>query len=141
MTNPSLPAVVIGLDSITGLQTARILADRAVPVVGIVADRRHWGARTNSCVEILECELSGAALISALQRLGDRIGRTSVLMPCTDGSVDTLSRERDQLKDHFVLPLAPHEVRPSAHGQGELRPSRCDRGVAGPTDRDPRRPG
>jgi D-aspartate ligase len=104
------PVVVIGLDSITGLQTARILADKAVPVVGVVADRRHWGARTNSCVEILECELSGDGLISALQRLGDRIGRTSVLMPCTDGSVDTLSRERDKLKEHFVLPLAPHEV-------------------------------
>jgi D-aspartate ligase len=104
------PVVVIGLDSITGLQTARILADRAVPVVGVVADRRHWGARTNSCVEIVECDLSGDGLVTALRKLGDRIGRKAVLMPCTDGSVDTLSRERLQLEDHFVLPLAPHDV-------------------------------
>ena len=33
------PAVVVGLDNITGLQTARILAARGVPVFGIVADR------------------------------------------------------------------------------------------------------
>jgi D-aspartate ligase len=104
------PVVVIGLDSITGLQTARILADKAVPVVGVVADRRHWGARTNSCVEIVECELSGDKLVSALRQLGDRIGSTSVLMPCTDGSVETVSRDRDQLKDRFILPLSPHDV-------------------------------
>lgn len=104
------PAVVIGLDCITGLQTARILADRGLDVVGVVADRRHWGARTNVCAEIVECRLSGDELIDALRRLGGRVGRTSVLIPCTDQSVATLSRGRDQLADHFVLPLAPDPV-------------------------------
>ncbi len=104
------PAVVIGLDSITGLQTARILHARAVPVVGVVADRRHWGARTNTCVEIVESPLSGDGLVHALQRLGQRQSRSSVLIPCTDQSVTTLSLERDQLADRFVLPLSPHPV-------------------------------
>jgi D-aspartate ligase len=102
------PAVVIGLDSITGLQTARILADHGAPVVGVVADRRHWGAHTNACVEVLESPLTGEELVSSLVGLGERLGRTSVLFPCTDGSVDTVSRHRDQLADRFTLPLASH---------------------------------
>ena len=104
------PAVVIGLDSITGLQTARILADHGVPVVGVVADRRHWGAHTNACVEVIESPLTGSELVSSLVALGERLDRTSVLVPCTDGSVDTLSRHRDRLADRFALPLAPHAV-------------------------------
>jgi predicted ATP-grasp superfamily ATP-dependent carboligase len=104
------PAVVIGLDSITGLQTARILADRGVPVVGVVADRRHWGARTNACVEVVEAPLSGDALVRSLQRLGERLGRSSVLIPCTDPGVSTVSRGRAELADRFILPLAPHPV-------------------------------
>jgi predicted ATP-grasp superfamily ATP-dependent carboligase len=104
------PAVVIGLDSITGLQTARILRDRGVPVVGVVADRRHWGARTNACVGVVESGLRGEPLVASLQRLGARIGRSSVVFPCTDGSVDTVSRHRDALAEHFLLSLAPHPV-------------------------------
>ncbi len=106
----SPPAVVIGLDSITGLQTARILSYRGVPVVGVVADRRHWGARTNTCVEVVESPLCGDELISSLQQLGRRCGRTQVLIPCTDPSVATLSQHRNQLAEHFVLPLAPPAV-------------------------------
>jgi len=104
------PAVVIGLDSITGLQTARILADRGVPVVGVVADRKHWGAHTNACVEVVESALSGEDLVSSLVHLGRRLDRSSVLVPCTDGSVDTLSLHRARLADRYVLPLAPHAV-------------------------------
>ena len=109
--DPSLPtAVVVGLDNITGLQTARILADRGVPVIGVVADHRHWGARTNACVEIVQSVLSGDALIDALRDLGSRIPGPAVLVPCTDPSVDSLSRLREQLPSTFVLPLGSHHV-------------------------------
>lgn len=104
------PAVVIGLDSITGLQSARILAARGVPVFGVVADRRHWGARTNACVEVVESPLSGPQLVASLQRLGPRLGRPAVLLPCTDASVWSVSRHRADLEEHFVLPLASHAV-------------------------------
>jgi D-aspartate ligase len=104
------PAAVIGLDNITGLQTARILADHHVPVVGVVADRRHWGAHTNACVEVVESDLSGDELVSSLRLLAGRLGRRCVLVPCTDLAVETLSRRRDELGDDFLLPLAPHDV-------------------------------
>ena len=104
------PAVVVGLDNITGLQTARILAARGVPVFGVVADREHFGARTNVCVEVVEADVSGPGLVPALQVLGDRIGRLAVLVPCTDASVSLLSRSRDVLADRFRLPLASDDV-------------------------------
>jgi predicted ATP-grasp superfamily ATP-dependent carboligase len=81
-----------------------------VPVVGVAADRRHWGARTNACVEVLESPLSGDELVQTLQSLGRRTGGSSVLLPCTDASVATLSRARGTLADHFILPLAPDPV-------------------------------
>lgn len=105
------PAVVIGLDSITGLQTARILHAHGVPVVGVVADRRHWGAQTRACVELVEAPLQGDGLVTALLELGRRLGSTSVLLPCTDGSVATVSQHRAELEqEHFVLPLAEHRL-------------------------------
>jgi predicted ATP-grasp superfamily ATP-dependent carboligase len=102
--------VVVGLDNITGLQTARILAGRGVPVVGLVDNPRHFGARTNACAEIITADCSSEGLVEALANLGERLGRTSVLLPCTDPAVSILSRHRARLEDRFVLPLAPHDV-------------------------------
>jgi predicted ATP-grasp superfamily ATP-dependent carboligase len=107
--DPAPPAVVIGLDCITGLQTSRLLADRGVPVLGIVADRRHWGARTNACLEVVEAPLSGPALLEALRGLAGRWGGPSVLIPCTDASVHYLSEHREELPDGWILPIGPHE--------------------------------
>ncbi len=103
------PAVVVGLDNITGLQTARILADRGVPVVGVAANRSHFGARTNACAEVIESPLSGAGLISTLQALATRLGRPAVLVPCTDGAVWALSERRDELASYH-LSLAEHDT-------------------------------
>lgn len=102
-----VPAIVIGLDCITGLQSARLLQARGVPVLGVVADRRHWGARTRSCREVVEAPLTGPGLMEALAGLRARHG-PAVLLPCTDGSVAHLSRHRGELAPGLVLPLAPH---------------------------------
>jgi predicted ATP-grasp superfamily ATP-dependent carboligase len=105
------PAVVVGLDSITGLQTARILAARSVPVYGVVADRRHWGARTNACIETIESPLSGAPLVASLAMLASRLPHPAVLVPCSDAAVDTVSRHRDRLAARgYLLALSEHPV-------------------------------
>jgi D-aspartate ligase len=104
-------AVVVGLDNITGLQTARILADRGVRVYGVAANRRHFGARTNACIQVVESPLSGPALVDTLRRLAPKLGpERAVLVPCTDGAVWSLSLQRDQLLDRFRLPLGDHDA-------------------------------
>jgi predicted ATP-grasp superfamily ATP-dependent carboligase len=111
MTKSRPAAVVVGLDNITGLQSARILADRGVPVYGIAANRRHFGARTNACVEVIESRLSGDELVQTLRELAPRIGPDpAVLFPCTDGAVWHVSNRRADLLDLYRLPLADHEA-------------------------------
>jgi len=104
------PAVVVGLDNITGLQTARILNARGVTVVGVASDLRHFGSRTNSCVQVIESPMSGDPLIRTLRALAARLERKAVLVPCTDEAVWTLSRRRDELTASFHLPLGRHDV-------------------------------
>jgi D-aspartate ligase len=103
-------AVVVGLDCITGLQTARILSQRGVPVVGIVADRRHFCARTRVCKRILTSKLAGQELIDTLRRLGPALPEGGVLFPCTDLSVLALSRHRDELSSWYRLVLPDHDI-------------------------------
>jgi len=110
-TGRGLAAVVVGLDNITGLQTARILADRGVRVYGVAANRRHFGARTNACIQVVESPSSGPALVDTLRRLAPKLGpERAVLVPCTDGAVWSLSLQRDQLLDRFRLPLGDHDA-------------------------------
>lgn len=99
-------AIVIGLDCITGVQTARILRSRGVPVIGIARDSRHPCARTNACEQVLTAEISGLGLITALRELGAALRSRSVLYPCTDMSVLLTSRHREALTERFHL-VAP----------------------------------
>lgn len=108
MTGPA--AVVIGLDNITGLQTARILAARGVPVIGLAGDRRHFACRTRACTTVVEADLYGEGLIEALIRLGPSLDERAALFPCTDMSVLLVSRHRDRLAGDYHLALPEHRV-------------------------------
>ncbi len=104
-------AVVVAMDCITGLQTARILADRGVPVVGVVSDRDHFCSQTRVVRRIAVSPTSGEALVVNLERLAGSLGPTPVLIPCSDAAVLAISRWRDRLEAagyRFVLP--EHEV-------------------------------
>jgi D-aspartate ligase len=102
------PAVVIGLDHATGLQTARILAQRGVPVIGIAADLRHPCCRTRVCRSILAADTAGPGLVDVLLALAEKQRERAVLFPCTDLAVLELSRRRAELETafHLVLPAA-----------------------------------
>ncbi len=99
-------AVVIGLDCITGLQTARILVRRGVPVVGIAADPAHPCARTRVCERIIAGPTADSGLIATLEKLGPTLTSRAVLYPCTDAAVLVVARHRDRLEPwfHVVLP-------------------------------------
>ncbi len=103
------PAVVVGLDCMTGLQTARILAAR-VPVIGIARRRGHPCTRTRVCDQILYADTSGPGLIEALTALGQRLERPAALFPCTDGSVLQISDCRSQLQEQFLFRLPEAET-------------------------------
>lgn len=99
-------AVIVGLASVTGLQTARTLARRGVAVIGIAGNRRHFAARTRVCEQIIEADVHSSAFLAVLQRLGPQLRERAVLYPCTDQSVLVVSRHRDALQEwyHVVLP-------------------------------------
>lgn len=102
-------AVVVGLDCITGLQTTRIFTTRGIPVVGVVADPRHFCARTRLPVAIVRAQLRGEPLVDALVALGDRLDAPGVLVPCTDAAVLAISAGRDRLAEAFRFVLPDHE--------------------------------
>jgi predicted ATP-grasp superfamily ATP-dependent carboligase len=106
VVNQELPAaVVIGLDSVTGLQTARALAGHGVSVIGVADNPRHPGCRTNVCVEIVQADTSGPALITALLGVADGLDQRAVIIACTDLSVLALSQHRALLADRFLIAL------------------------------------
>jgi D-aspartate ligase len=99
-------AVVIGLDCMTGLQTARILTRRGIPVVAIANNPAHPCSQTNVCERRLLADTTTEELIECLQNLGRELPHRAVLYPCTDMSVLLISRHRDELHQwfHVVLP-------------------------------------
>jgi D-aspartate ligase len=103
---PIPSALVIGLDTVAGLQTSRILCRRGIRVVGIAGDGQHPACRTNTCARLLVAPTSGDGLLTALERLRHRDGG-AVLFPCTDGSVSTIAHGPDDVRAfRSVLPSA-----------------------------------
>jgi len=99
-------AVIIGLDSVTGLQTARILARREIPVVAVARNPRHPSCRTNVCDRVIVSNTWGDDLAECLERLAPTFAEPPVLFPCTDLSVLAVSSYRDTLAAGYrsVLP-------------------------------------
>ena len=103
------PAIIVGLDCITGLQTARVLADRGVSVIGIAARRDHFCCRTNVVRGVLTSPLGGDDLVDTLLRAARRLSG-SVLIPCTDEAVLTISGARSTLGALYAFGLPTHET-------------------------------
>ena len=103
-------AIVIGLDFVSGLQSARILARRKIPVIGIATNPGHFGCRTRVCEQILIAD-DGAGILHMLEKLGPTLRQKAVLVPCEDQHVLLISRNREHLERwfHIVLP-APDVV-------------------------------
>ena len=104
------PAIVVGLDHMNGIQTARILAKRGVPVIGVASDPAHYCCRTRVCERNLFADV-GQATVALLEELGPTLPERAVLFPCTDMHVLSLSRHRDRLGAWYELVLpAPEAV-------------------------------
>jgi len=99
------PAVIIGLDCLPGIQTARILAKNGVPVIGIARDPNHPFSHTNTCDAIRFTSLAQDELMSVLEVIGSQLDQKAVLYPCTDASVLLVSRNREALRQHYHVAL------------------------------------
>jgi D-aspartate ligase len=104
------PAVIIGLDCLPGIQTARILAENGVPLIGIARDPNHPFSHTNTCDAILFAKLSQNELMSALEGVSSQLDQKAVLYPCTDASVLLVSRNREVLQQHYHIALPEPET-------------------------------
>ena len=110
-TKSKLPyAIVIGLDCITGLQSARILARHGVPVIGLAKDLNNFCCKTKVCEKILQVNTASEDLIVFLESIGPTLEQKAVLFPCTDMSVLTLSRHRQRLLQWYHIALPKPEV-------------------------------
>ena len=100
------PVIIIGLDCVTGLQTARNFSQMGIRVVGLASRINHFCCHTNAVETIHECETSGATLVKRLLSLRAEFGGRPVLVPCTDLSVLTISKHQRELLPwySFVLP-------------------------------------
>jgi predicted ATP-grasp superfamily ATP-dependent carboligase len=104
------PAIIIGLDSLNGLQTARLLAARGVPVIGIAKDRRHPFAQTRVCREVWEADTGGEGFVERLIAEGPALGGPAVLVPCQDMGVFFCSSQRERLAPWYRIVLPSHDV-------------------------------
>jgi predicted ATP-grasp superfamily ATP-dependent carboligase len=98
-------AIIIGLERDPGLQAARILARRKVPIIATTEDLKHHCCRTKVCEEILVAR-TGEEIIRVLEELGPKLSQKAVLFPCSDPNVLHISRHRHRLEEwyHVVLP-------------------------------------
>lgn len=103
-------AVIVGLDSLPGIQTARILARHGVPVVAIARRPKHYCCRTRVCDKILFADTQTDEFIGLLKNLGSTLEQKAVLYPCTDMSVLLISRHRQELGKHYHVALPEADV-------------------------------
>ncbi len=102
-------AILLGLTSMQGLQAARILAARRVPVIAFAEDPNHFCCRTKVCEQIVQAG-SDAETLDALAALGERLEEKAVLFPCRDPDVLLVSRNRQQLSKWFRIRLPDPDV-------------------------------
>jgi len=103
-------AIVIGLDTMNGIQTSRILARHNVPVIAIARDPKHPFCLTRVCERIVFADTSREDFIQVLEEIGSVFEQRPVLFPCTDMNVYLISKYRQRLADHYLIKLPPHDT-------------------------------
>jgi D-aspartate ligase len=103
-------AVIVGLDTLGGLQSARIMAGREVPVVGIAKNLAHFACRTKACKRIISADTATKDCVNALRALGPEFMQKAVLFPCTDQTVLLISEHRKQLQEWYHIQMPDPDV-------------------------------
>lgn len=104
------PVVLVGLDSLQGLQAARIFQSHGLRVFAIASDRTHPACKTNVCEEIRIAPTSGDGLVDELIGMARDGLAGAVLVPCQDRSVRTIAEMSSTLEPHFEFVIPGLEV-------------------------------
>ena len=104
------PAIVIGLDSMQGIQTVRSLKRNGVDVIAIASDPDHHCCRTNSCRDIYFAGTQTEEFLPVLEQIAERSASKPVLYPCHDETVRILARNREALDDKFRINISDRET-------------------------------
>mgnify|MGYP001820991966 CR=1 FL=1 len=104
------PVIIVGLDTMQGLQAARILAGHGIPIIAIASDPRHYACSTNVCDQIIIADTKSEAVVEVLEAEADRFQVKPVIVPCDDAQVAVISRFRSRLADAYHVPLPPPDV-------------------------------
>lgn len=96
--SPLPPVILLGNDCLTGLQIARILWRRGVPVFGLAGRPESAYCRSRALVRT-EADTGEAGFASLLSRLRRDYGEEPVVLPCTDRSTFFLADNAAQLRN------------------------------------------
>ena len=102
--------VVVDIDHMNGIQTARIFKDRNIKVIGIAGDLGHYCAKTRVCEKIVESNTKSDQLIDTLISLGEDFEQKPLLIPSQDTSVLLVSRNREKLEAFYHIALPSKET-------------------------------
>ncbi len=129
------PVVLIGLDTLQGLQAARTLAGRGIAVIALASDPRHPACRTRVCREIISADTKGTGLVPALLALRERLAGPALLLPCHDQAVRLLAAAREVLARAYRLNLPPAAALDLAMHKERLYAFASERGFSVPATR------
>lgn len=107
---PTPPVVLVGLDSLQGLQVARLFAARGIRVIGVAKSHDYYSCRTRVCESIYYTNTASDALIDTLEEIAKGLDETAVLMPCQDKNVLVVSAHRERLEQRYHLVMSDHDV-------------------------------
>jgi len=105
------PALVMNM-FYTGLGIARTLGQHGIPVIGLSSVRGGYGNFTRYARTVLtpDSRHEPEALLETMLRLGEKLGRRSVVFPTRDDDLQFLDRYREQLSPHFNLVIPERSV-------------------------------
>jgi hypothetical protein len=123
------PAVLLGLDSMQGLQVARILSDRGVEVHATTSDPRYYSTKTRVCERILQSSSRAEELVPLLIDIADDFDDRPVLIPCQDQSVFTVADNRETLDPRYRIVLSRSSRTSTREHEDGTIPQHLIRGV------------
>ena len=104
------PAVVFNCH-ITGLEVARSLGARGIPIIALDRDEKGYGLHSRfttvagKCPYPLEDE---RGFIDLLLEIGATLKQKAVLFPCLDEWVFAVARHREEMERFFFLPFSEY---------------------------------